>query len=185
MTIATQTINDLNNEFFGLDAFISQEIHLIKEQEQAKQKAIVNFSKSFLDKVFPLDKGSHENVVSYLVYYNHLLAFFKDGTQSGLKSPKQFVALAGHKEEPESILLKSDDRHVELVFNRTGKVGQHDRAKIDDILIETFIKPNVPSWYSMVKEGHQSRLNYQGEVEYSNEICSKSFTDKQGNEYKV
>lgn len=185
MTIATQSLNDQQSELLGLDSFISQEISLIKEQQKAKQDAIVNFSKKFLDKVFPLDHGSHGDVQSYLVYYNHLLVFFKDGSQSGLKDSKQFVALAGHKENPESILFKSGNRHVELVFNRAGEIGRFDTSHIDDVLIETTKEDDTPCWYSMVKDRQQTTLNQIGEVIYSNKACRTSFTDKEGNEYKV
>jgi len=49
---------------------------IIAELNVMHQRQILNYSKAFLDKVFPLDQGSHNDVCSYVVYYQHLLAFF-------------------------------------------------------------------------------------------------------------
>jgi malate synthase len=96
-----------------------------------------NSAKEMLDRRFPLTQGSHKDVKNYVVYYHHLLAFFKDGSQSGLKNPSQFVALCGHKCSPDSILLKESDLHVEIVFDANGVMGRQDQANIQDIQIET------------------------------------------------
>ena len=91
---------------------------------------------AMLDARFPLDNGSHADVKQYVVYFRHIMAFFKDGTHCGLAQPKQFVALCGHKETPESIVLKESDLHVELKFNRNGSRGKNHLAGIQDIQME-------------------------------------------------
>ncbi len=91
---------------------------------------------AMLDARFPLDNGSHADVKQYVVYFRHIMAFFKDGTHCGLAQPKQFVALCGHKETPESIVLKEDGLHVELKFNRNGSRGKNHLAGIQDIQME-------------------------------------------------
>lgn len=95
-------------------------------------------AKQYLDEQCPLEFGSHAEVSNYVVYYNHLLAFFANGSHCGLKNCRQFVALCGHREAPEALLLKMQDgRHIEITFNRTGAIGQFDNAHIEDILVET------------------------------------------------
>ncbi|WMO13241.1 hypothetical protein [Pseudoalteromonas piscicida] len=37
-------------------------------------------AKQYLDEQCPLEFGSHMEVTDYVVYYNHLLAFFANGT---------------------------------------------------------------------------------------------------------
>ena len=91
---------------------------------------------AMLDERFPLDKGTHADVKQYVVYFRHIMAFFKDGSHCGLAQPKQFVALCGHKETPESIVLKDNNLHVELKFNRNGSRGKHHLAGIQDIQME-------------------------------------------------
>ncbi|GEK10181.1 aldolase/citrate lyase/malate synthase family protein [Pseudoalteromonas peptidolytica] len=95
-------------------------------------------AKQYLDEQCPLEFGSHMEVTDYVIYYNHLLAFFANGTHCGLKKCSQFVALCGHRETPEVILLKQDDGlHIEVTFNRCGALGQFDNAHIEDIIVET------------------------------------------------
>ena len=87
--------------------------HFIGEQFVATTNKLdrsIN-AKELLDAQFPLAIGSHQDVTSYVVYYTHLLAFLKDGTQCGLQNPCQFVALTGHKSEPSSVVLKNNDTH--------------------------------------------------------------------------
>lgn len=109
------------------------------EYNPLRGSAVIEFAKQMLDEVFPLSKGKHEDVTSYLVYYNHLLAVFADGSQSGLKTPSQFVALSGHKETPTSVVLKNNHLHVEIRFDANGTIGKYDPASINDILMESAI----------------------------------------------
>ncbi len=77
-----------------------------------------------LDQHFALQNGSHKNVKQYVIYFRHIMAFFADGSHCGLAQPKQFVAFAGYKDTPESIVLKENSVHVELVLNTRNNVNQ-------------------------------------------------------------
>ena len=99
--------------------------------------AVINEAKNFLDLHFPLNEGSHHDVSSYLVYYQHLLAFFPDGSESGLKKACQFVAFDGSKNDPSYLLLKNNGLHIGLQIDRHGKIGSTDKAGLDDIQIES------------------------------------------------
>lgn len=70
-----------------------------------------------LDQHFALQNGSHKDVKQYVIYFCHIMAFFEDGSHCGLESPKQFVAYLGYKDTPESIVLKGNDGHIELILN--------------------------------------------------------------------
>lgn len=110
-----------------------------KQFNEARAKRVIAKGRNFLDEIFPLAMGSHHDVVSYLVYYRHLLAIFPDGTECGLKKSNQFVAYSGSKSQPYSILLKNNGLHVEIQFDPSGKNGKKDMAGIDDILMEAAI----------------------------------------------
>jgi malate synthase len=123
--------------FYGTDVIERGELDLAGGHNAQRGQQVIAKAKDFLDEVFPLDQGSHHDVTSYVVYYHHLLAFFVDGRQTGLKKPCQFVAINGQKADPESLLLKNNGLHVEIKFDRNGKNGISDKANIDDILIES------------------------------------------------
>ncbi|MFC3032857.1 malate synthase [Pseudoalteromonas fenneropenaei] len=100
--------------------------------------AQLQLAKQYLDEHCPLEFGSHQQVTHYVVYYRHLLAFFADGQHCGLANSSQFVALCGHKETPETLLLKkADGLHIELSINRKGQFGETDLAHLDDVQVET------------------------------------------------
>jgi malate synthase len=121
-------VAEIDNKDAIIDALNSRWTSVFNQPTHAKE---------MLDQRFPLTQGSHTDVKNYVVYYHHLLAFFKDGSQSGLKNPGQFVALCGHKCSPDSILLKESDLHVEIIFDANGVMGRKDQANIQDIQIET------------------------------------------------
>lgn len=182
----------------GFESFIKEEVTLISSLNDARIQQMMDYSKQFLDKVFPLSKGSHKDVRSYVVYYQHLLAFFEDGSQAGLANPKQFVALSGHKEDPTSIVLKNDEGyHVEIIINPNGKRGRRDAACIDDIQVETKImdlgdvtiaandESRQTTWFSMVRGDSEIITRKDGQ-----RICKcidrrKDFTGKDGEEYRI
>jgi malate synthase len=128
----------LYDALYGTDV-IPQETGLKTgvKYNKARGNRVVAYAKGFLDKAFPLAKGTHHNVSSYLVYYQHLLALFPDGSTSGLKKPCQFAALSGSKNDPTSILLVNNGLHVEIQIDRNGSNGATDFAGVQDVLVES------------------------------------------------
>lgn len=152
---------------------MATEISVINQLNQRHIKQVMDYSKGFLDKSFPLQQGSHKDVSSYVVYYQQLLAFFADGSTSGLQQPVQFVALSGHREQPNSLVFNNNGRHIELVLNRTGINGSQDQAGIDDIQLQS----NEPHcvWFSMIT-GRQISCSHKS---------NKQFTCKDGGSYSL
>ncbi|GAD80014.1 malate synthase G [Vibrio ezurae] len=131
----------LYDALYGTDVIAQSEpgMKAGKKYNPARGKHVIAYAKDFLDRVFPLDQGSHHDVESYTIYFNSLLAHFPDGTHTGLKQPCQFVGASDPEREPTSILLKNNGLHVEIIINRQGKIGKHDLAHIDDINIESAV----------------------------------------------
>jgi malate synthase len=100
-------------------------------------KKVIEYTKDFLDEIFPLQEGSHRHVSAYMIYFNNLLATFPDGSTTGLENNSQFVASNGSKSNPESIVLKNNGLHIEIQFDRNGQIGSQDLAGIEDIQIES------------------------------------------------
>ncbi|MEP2651361.1 MAG: malate synthase G, partial [Paraglaciecola sp.] len=174
-----------------------------KNHNGARGRRAISMARDFLDNTFPLANGSHHDVVSYVVYYQHLLAFFPDGSESGLTQTCQFVALTGHKSDPESILLKNHGLHVEIQFNRNGKNGAHDLANVDDILIESALSTIIDcedsvaavdaedkvevyrNWLGLMQGTLQAAFNKNGETVTRCMNKDHIYTSLEGEEYRV
>jgi malate synthase len=169
-----------------------------KKYNQARGNHVISFAKDFLDETFPLDKGSHHDVTSYLVYYQHLLAMFPDGSTQGLNNPGQFVALSGHKSDPTDIVLKNNGLHVVIEINRAGSNGQTDLAGIEDIQIEAalttlmdFEASNEPDdklevyrhWLGLMQGNLEAHFDKDGNTVNRQMNKDKRFTCKEGNDY--
>ncbi|MDN4503440.1 malate synthase G [Alteromonadaceae bacterium BrNp21-10] len=129
-----------------------------KTYNQARGKRVIALAKDFLDEVFPLASGSHHDATCYVVYHQHLMAFFPDGSECGLQQPCQLVALNGSHSDPESILLKSNGLHVEVEFDRNGQNGAHDIAHIDDIIIESALSTIIDCEDSVAAVDAQDKI---------------------------
>lgn len=105
---------DPNNHHEGLLHDSNQTVDKTSDGKDMHEAA------QMLDQVFPLHHGSHQDVASYLVYYDHLLAMFKNGTSSGLKTPRQLLDYTGHKTNPTSITLGCQDLSVEVELTSEG-----------------------------------------------------------------
>ncbi|GAB2197276.1 malate synthase G [Sessilibacter sp. MAH4] len=128
----------LYDALYGSDV-ISKEGELApgKEYNHARGAAVIEYAAEFLDKCFPLAKGSHKDVLQYSVFSSHLLAYFDGGITSGLESPGQFVAYDGDGNHPESIVLKNNGLHIDLELIRNDQKDSNHNSTITDILVES------------------------------------------------
>ncbi|CAM2993527.1 malate synthase G [Vibrio rarus] len=174
-----------------------------KKYNPARGKHVIAYAKDFLDRVFPLDQGSHHDVESYTVYFNGLLAHFPDGTHTGLKRPCQFVAASDPEREPTSILLKNNGLHVEIIINRQGKIGKHDLAHIDDINIESALSTIMDledsiaavdgedkidayrNWLGLITGSLHASFEKNGLTQIRRLEGDKTYTGRSGEDYNV
>lgn len=75
---------------------------------------------SFLDSFAPLCTGSHREVAAYGVYYQHLVAYLKDGTTTSLKRTADFLDAFGRMAEPEVIVLGRGSLTAEIELTQQG-----------------------------------------------------------------
>jgi malate synthase len=130
----------LYDALYGTDAIPYDPKHKTGgDYDSERGNQVIEYVRDFLDKIIPLKKGSHRNVVGYQIYYQELLATLDDGSCTGLFSPRKFVAYDGDKNAPSSIVFKNNGLHIEIQIDHSGTIGSQDAAGINDVVIESAI----------------------------------------------
>ncbi len=93
----------------------------------------------FLDRQFPLRSGTHQDVSTYLVYFDHLMAIKKDGSTTSLVTPSQFQDADGSLDGPNAIVLSNGDTQVQIRLRSCRTANGAPHPCIDDVRIETVL----------------------------------------------
>jgi len=182
LTFGKNDIQDNSKPFIAEAVFAVETISANKQQEKQLK------AKQLLDTIFPLESGSHQDVTAYVIDYRHVMAYFKDGSHSGLKHPKHFVAYNGEKEDPASILLKdAAGSHVEVMLGRHKGTGSVELIDIDDIQLETCTKLSMNSNESTIAAMRHWVSLIKGDENGKPKVCSedKEFVAKSGEDYSL
>ena len=100
---------------------------------------VIDFSKNFLNDHLPLAEGKYQDVVSFQISNGDLEISLSDQSKTSLKNDSAFVGFKGDESNPESILLKNNDLHVEIKIDRNDSVGSTDPAGIKDVFLESAV----------------------------------------------
>ena len=95
---------------------------------------VVARARVFLDEAFPVEGTSHADARRYHIQGGALLI-----DDQPLVEPEKFVGYRGHPKAPDAIVLKNNNLHVELVFDRTHAIGARDQAGLADVRLESAI----------------------------------------------
>ncbi len=123
----------LYNALYGTDV-ISGKIN--KDWDQNRAKKVISFVRNFLDECIPISELSWSEI-SKIEINDDKLVFFSDMKKYFLKNNNQFIGFNGNKQKPESILLKNNNLHIDIIIDSNTDVGKIDKASISDIIIES------------------------------------------------
>jgi malate synthase len=92
---------------------------------------VIEYAKKFLDKNFPLNNDSWQNISKVSV------------KNLDLKNKNQLVGYNGAKDSPNSLLLKNNNLHVDIIIDAASKIGSTDKANICDVIVESAVSTIV------------------------------------------
>jgi len=95
---------------------------------------VVARARLFLDEAFPVEGVSHADARRYAVRDGGLRV-----DDQPLMDPAKFVGYRGHPKAPDAVLLRNNNLHVELVFDRTHPIGSRDQAGLADVQMESAV----------------------------------------------
>ncbi|MCC1494931.1 malate synthase G [Cognatishimia sp. F0-27] len=102
--------------------------------DRGRGARVVARARVFLDEAFPIEKTSHADARRYYVDKGELLI-----DDQPLSDPSKFVGYTGHPKAPDTVLLRNNGLHVELVFDRTHPIGARDQAGLADVRLESAV----------------------------------------------
>ena len=113
-----------------------------KDYDVKRATEVVNYVRDFLDENFPLKHKSWKEISKIYLENNQLiLSAYEEKDQ--LKNDHQFIGYKGDKLKPNSILIKNNNLHIEIVFDPNSLVGKNDKASISDIIMESALSTIV------------------------------------------
>jgi malate synthase len=127
----------LYDALYGTDAIGGTPPDGAYDPERGAQ--VVAWGREFLDRVAPLDGGSHTDAAGYAVRGGRLEVTSIGGATWYLQQPRRLAGYQGATAAPSSILLRNHGLHVELVIDRDQPVGAAAPAGIADIVIEAAV----------------------------------------------
>jgi len=97
---------------------------------------VIHYGREFLDGAVPLATGSHKDALSYTIVNQQLVISINEGSIASLAAPEQFVGYLGAAEAPTSILLRSNNLHIEIQVDAGHQIGATDKAGVKDVVLE-------------------------------------------------
>ena len=164
---------------------------------------VIDFSKTFLDEIIPLETGNFRDVTSFEVNDSKLELTLSNQSKVGLKDESKFIGFNGEPENPSRILFKNNNLHLEIQVDKEDSVGKDDPAGIKDILIESAVttiqdcEDSVAAvdaedkvivyknWLGLMK-GDLKETFIKGDSELTRQLNSdREYLDKEGREFSL
>ncbi len=103
---------------------------------EARGRKVMDYAGEFLDGAAPLAAGSHRHATAYRFKDGALAVSLPGGGETGLADAAQFVGYTGGGDEPDSVLLRNNGLHIELLIDRADQVGREHPAGVRDVVLE-------------------------------------------------
>ncbi len=97
---------------------------------------VIAFARRFLDQAAPLAQGSHQDATGYAIVNGALQVTLASGAVVGLHNPAQLVGYQGQASAPSSVLLVHNGNHIDIIIDRSTRIGSSDPAGVSDVVLE-------------------------------------------------
>ena len=99
---------------------------------------VIEYVRKHLDEIAPLTNDSWKNISEIKIENNELVLSIGK-KNSNLKNKDQFIAFNGEKNNPNSILIKNNNLHLDIIIDAKSIIGKNDKANISDVIIESAV----------------------------------------------
>jgi len=97
---------------------------------------VVEWVRSFLDDVVPLNQASHHSVTRYHVVDGGLAVALDNGTITTVADSSLFAGYSGDPHAPSSVVFEHHGLGIEIRIDREHSIGRDDPAGVSDVYLE-------------------------------------------------
>ena len=174
-----------------------------KNYDPEKGKKVVEYVRKFLDEVSPINEASWKDVSKIKIEGEDLILTVNNKNKF-LKNREKFIGFKGKKNKPESILLKNNSLHIDIIINTNDDIGKNDLANISDVIIESAISTIVDNedsvaavdaedkikcyrnWLGIMKGDLQTSMEKNGKKKFVRKLNpDRNYTGKDGSKIKL
>ena len=113
-----------------------------EDYDVERGKKVIEYVRNFLNEAVPLANISWTEIEKFLIKDQNLI-FLNNGKEYYLKDSSQFIGFKGNKDKPESILLKNNNLHIDILIDPNHIIGKSDKAFISNIILESAVSTIV------------------------------------------
>ena len=113
-----------------------------EDYDVERGKKVIAYVRNFLNEAVPLANISWTEIEKFLIKDQNLI-FLNNGKEYYLKDSSQFIGFRGNKDKPESILLKNNNLHIDILIDPNHIIGKSDKAFISNIILESAVSTIV------------------------------------------
>lgn len=130
----------LYDALYGTDAISEEEgAQRGGSYNEVRGARVVAFANKLLNESAPLVKGQYEDVTAFALVDGALQISLANGQSTALKDASQCAGFCGEPATPDSILLRNNGLHMEIVIDAKTLVGKASAAGVSDIIMESAI----------------------------------------------
>ncbi len=123
----------LYDALYGTDVIPGEKV---KGYNIERANKVINYVRNFLDENIPLSKISWKEI-SKIQIENDKLVVSNGSEKDFLKDENKFIGFNGVKDNPNSILFKNNNLHIDIIIDPNNSVGKNDKASISDVILES------------------------------------------------
>ena len=173
----------LYDAYYGTDAVsLDKELQKSNKYNPKRGQKVIEKGREFLNQIFKLEKSSWSNVIKLSVVSNNLNIKLDDNTVTNLINKNKFAGYTGSIQNPESIFLKNNHLHVQIIIDKKNDIGKIDKANISDVIIESAISTIMDledsvaavdandkikcyrNWLGIMKNELEAKINKNGKI---------------------
>tara|TARA_B100000963_G_scaffold310349_1_gene286806 strand:- start:8490 stop:10628 length:2139 start_codon:yes stop_codon:yes gene_type:complete len=129
----------LYDAFYGTDIIPGKKDGSFNKERANK---VIKNARKFLNEVFPLSNDNWDNVTNLKIVNEDLILTINE-KNTFLENKNQFIGFKGEKDKPNSILLKNNNLHIDILIDPNNIIGKDDKAHISDIIAESALSTIV------------------------------------------